>query len=82
MYGIPLDGNVRLRTNDSVREFARLEYPAEDVLWVRAAVKAAVRSGRTTRRFRLFARRAPHHHTPVAHKGTPRGPLGEVPAST
>ncbi len=78
MYGIPVDGHVRLQTNDSLREFARLEYPAEDVLWLRSTVKAAARPRRAVPRFRLFARRAPRAHTPVAHKGTPRGRLVEV----
>ena len=80
MYGFPLDGNVRLQKNDTIREYARLEYRVEDALWLRAAVKAATRSRGTARRFKLFGRRAPRSHAPVACKGTPRGQIPEVPS--
>ncbi len=80
MYAIPLDGNVRLQKNDALREYARLEYRAEDTLWLRAAVKAATRSRGTARRVKLFGRRAPRSHAPVACKGTPRGQLQEAPS--
>jgi len=80
MYGIPFAGNVRLQTNDTLREYARLEYRVEDVHWLRAAVKAAAASRRTRRPLRRFARRARPSHRPVACKGSPRGQVQEAPS--
>ena len=78
MYGIPLDGNVRLRTNATLREYARLEYRNEDVYWVAAAVKAASAKPRPRRRLGIFGRTPRPAHRPVAHKGAPRLELQEA----
>lgn len=80
MYGIPFDGNVRLQTNDPLREYARLEYRVEDVHWLRAAVKAATAGRRTRRPHGPLARRARAPHRPVACKGAPRRQVQEVPS--
>ncbi len=77
MYAIRLDGNVNLRTNDALREYARLEYRREDVAWILATTKAAKRARRAVRPFRLLARRAPPSHRPVACKGNPTGSPAE-----
>lgn len=72
MYAFQLDGNVRLRTNAALREYARLEYPREDVRWLLATAKAASKPKRRLPRFpRLLGRPAPAPR-PVACKGTPR----------
>ncbi len=80
MYGILLDGNVRLRTNATLREYARLEYRNEDVYWVAAAVTAASATPRPRRRLGLFGRSPRPAHRPVACKGSPRRPLHEAPS--
>ncbi len=80
MYGIPLDGNVRLQTNATLREYARLEYRNEDVLWLRAAIKAATAPRRPRRPLRLLGRLARPSHRPVAHKGSPRLQVQEIRA--
>lgn len=72
MYAFQLDGNVRLRTNAALREYARLEYPREDVHWLLATAKPAARPKRTVPRFPRFTRRAARAPRPVACKGTPR----------
>jgi hypothetical protein len=82
MYGIPLDGNVRLRTNASLRAYAQLEYPNEDVLWLLASTKATPGTRRTRRHLGLFERRARPSHTPVACKGSPRIEVPEAPSPT
>ncbi len=80
MYGIWIDGNARLQTNDILREYARLEYRTEDVDWLRAAVKAAVEARHTRRHLGRFERRRRPAHVPVACKGSPRRQLQEVPS--
>jgi hypothetical protein len=80
MYGIPLDGNVRLRTNETLREYARLEYRQEDVHWLLAAARAASGTPRTRRRLGIFERRARPSHVPVACKGSPRRQVQEAPS--
>ncbi|HII40758.1 MAG TPA: hypothetical protein HA326_06025 [Thermoplasmata archaeon] len=67
-----------METNDALREYARLEYRSEDLLWLRATVKAALGTPRTPRRTGLLARRARPSHRPVACKGSPRRQLQEA----
>ncbi len=78
MYGIRLDGTVNLRTNDALREYARLEYRREDVAWLIATAKAAKKARRPARSFRLFARRSRPTHRPVACKGSPNRSTAEA----
>ncbi len=72
MYGIQLDGNVHLRTNAALREYARLEYRREDVQWLIASAKGAAKPRRSVPRFPRFLRRPAPTPRPVACKGTPR----------
>ncbi len=66
MYAIRVDGTANLRTNASLRAYARLEYPNEDPAWVLASVRPRRNTGRA-RRFGLFG------------NSTPRPDVEEVP---
>ncbi len=81
MYAIPLDGNVRQRTNDSLREYARLEYRREDFLWLRTTARAAKRPARIRNPLGLLTPRRKPGHAPVACKGSPRHLPREAPTS-
>ncbi len=81
MYAIPLEENVRLRTNDALREYALLEYRKEDLLWLRATARAAQRAPHARRTLRLFKPRPRPAPAPVACKGSPRRLPQEAPTS-
>jgi hypothetical protein len=73
MYGIRMDLDPRLRTNTALREYARLEYGSEDVLWLLAAARRRTRKPvRRSLASRLGLKRARPAFRPVGHKGTPR----------
>ena len=72
MYAILVDGNVRLRTNEALREYARLEYPGTDADWILAAATQRRKTVPRGRRFLLFGRHASAPPHPVACKGSPR----------
>ena len=80
MYGIQFDGIVRLRTNEDLRAFARLEYPRESLHWVLAATRRAPKPRRPRNRLRLFVPRPRPATGPVACKGTPRRTPEAVPS--
>ena len=79
MYSIRVEMDPRLRTNRALREYARLEYGAEDALWFLAAVRRSKpKPFRPRIPFRLGSRA--RTHAPVACKGTPRGVRSESPS--
>ncbi len=73
MYTIPAIVETSLRTNASLREYARNEYGRNSVDWFLAATRrAAPKAPRRSLTLRLRFQRAPHTHRLVGHKGTPR----------
>jgi len=77
MYGFGLDGHVRPRTNEPLREYARLEFRDEDPRWILVSAQAS-RGKRTPRRLRWFAPKPRPAPRPVACKGSPRRPAPEA----
>ncbi len=80
MYTIPFGGNVRLQTNEGLREYARLEYQSKDFHWLLAGAKKERKSPRTTRRLHQVLRRPRPAPGPVACKGSPRRGPEEAPS--
>ena len=81
MYAIRSYGDVPLRTNDALREYARLEYGSADIRWLLAAAAPRRKPAAAGPRLRLFRRLARPSHRAVACKGSPRRPTEEpVPA--
>ncbi len=73
MYAIPTMMQASLRTNPSLREYARDEYGRDSVEWFLAATRRAVpKVPRRSLALRLRLHRAPHTRRVVGHKGTPR----------
>jgi hypothetical protein len=63
MYGLTTEMALRLRTNDGLREYARLEYGTPDAAWIiaaasRASPKSRRRIGLTRRIRGVFSSRA------------------------
>ena len=78
MYAIRSYGDAPLRTNAALREYARLEYRAEDAHWLLAASEAVRKAPRTPLRIRLLVRRARPSPRAVACKGSPRREVQET----
>ncbi len=73
MYTIPAMMEASLRTNASLREYARNEYGRNSVDWFLSATRRAVpKAPGRSRTLRLRFRRVTHTHRLVGHKGTPR----------
>jgi hypothetical protein len=72
MYSIRIPGELPLRTNDALREYARLEYRNEDARWLLAVVRKSKKIPRSRRAVRWLARAPRRTHAAVACKGSPR----------
>jgi len=46
MYGLTTGMELRLRTDDALREYARLEYGSADAAWIIASARRASRKAR------------------------------------
>ncbi len=79
MYTIPAMMEASLRTNASLREYARLEYGHEDALWLLAAARQP-REKPLRRPWRFPSLRSQPAPRPVACKGTPRREPSESPS--
>jgi hypothetical protein len=80
MYAIRMDVDPRLRTNDALRRYARMEFGREDAAWILASARSANKNARIrSLRPRFLNRRVPPTHAMVACKGAPGTQTEETP---